>query len=260
MKKVVTIAGTDPTGGAGIQADLKTFTAHKIYGMSILTALVAQNTMGVRDIIKVAPTFIEEQFDCVFEDIIPDAVKIGMVSECDSIAVIVEKLKQYKAKRIVVDPVMVSTSGSCLLASGALQMMKEQLIPIADIITPNIREAEVLIQGEIKNKEDMILAAKKIAIFYKGYILIKGGHLEHCADDVLYKNNECIWYHSVKIDNLNTHGTGCTLSSAIASNLAQGIDMKTSVKNAKDYVAGAIRANLNIGKGRGPLNHCWNLT
>lgn len=259
MRKVLTIAGTDPTGGAGAQADLKTFTAHKVYGMSIITALVAQNTMGVQDIMNVTTKFLSEQFDCVFEDIQPDAIKIGMVSEPELIEVIVEKLKQYKGKHIVVDPVMVSTSGSRLLADEALQILKEQLIPMADIITPNIREAEVLIGEEIKNKDDMVQAAKKIASFYKGYILIKGGHFEDCADDLLYKDEECTWFTSEKINNPNTHGTGCTLSSAIASNLAMGFDMKTSVENGKAYISGAIRANLNLGKGSGPLNHCWNI-
>lgn len=259
MKTVLTIAGTDPTGGAGAQADLKTFTAHSVYGMSIITALVAQNTMGVRDIMKVTPDFLKEQFDCVFEDIMPDAVKIGMVSEPDVISVVVEKLKQFEARQIVMDPVMVSTSGSRLLVEEAVLMMKEQLLPMADMITPNMKEAEVLVDGEIKNKEDMMLAAKKIATFYNGYILLKGGHLQCCADDLLYKDNICTWYHAPKIDNPNTHGTGCTLSSAIAANLAKGINMKTSVKNAKNYVNGAIKANLNIGKGRGPLNHCWDL-
>lgn len=259
MRRVLTIAGTDPTGGAGAQADLKTFTAHKVFGMSIITALVAQNTMGVRDIMNVSPTFLEEQFDCVFEDITPDAIKIGMVSEPELIEVIIEKLKQYKGKQIVVDPVMVSTSGSRLLADEALHILKDQLIPLADIITPNIREAEVLVDEEIKSKDDMIKAAKKIALFYKGYILIKGGHFEDCADDLLYKDDECIWFTAEKINNPNTHGTGCTLSSAIASNLAIGYDIKTSVEKGKAYISGAIQANLDLGKGSGPLNHCWNL-
>lgn len=259
MKKVVTIAGTDPTGGAGAQADLKTFMAHKVYGMSIITALVAQNTMGVRDIMNVTPTFLEEQFACVFEDIYPDAIKIGMVSEQELIETIVKQLKFYKGKNIVLDPVMVSTSGSRLIADNALQILKEELIPLASIITPNIPEAEVLCGKSIHSTEDMIEAAERIAEYYPGYILIKGGHFQNRADDLLYRNHSWDWLPCEKIDNPNTHGTGCTLSSAIASNLALGHDMKTSVALAKEYISGAIRANLNLGKGSGPLNHCWNM-
>lgn len=259
MKKVVTIAGTDPSGGAGVQADLKTFMAHKVYGMSIITALVAQNTMGVRDIMNVTPAFLKEQFACVFEDIYPNAIKIGMVSEPDLIETIVEQLTFYKARNIVVDPVMVTTSGSRLIAENALQLLKDKLIPLADIITPNIPEAEVLCGHNIYTRDDMIQAAKTIASTYHGYILIKGGHLSDCADDLLYHVNTYEWLSHEKIDNPNTHGTGCTLSSAIASNLALGHDMKTSVVLAKEYISGAIRANLNLGKGRGPLDHSWNI-
>ncbi|MEG0329697.1 MAG: bifunctional hydroxymethylpyrimidine kinase/phosphomethylpyrimidine kinase [Longicatena sp.] len=259
MKTVLTIAGTDPSGGAGAQADLKTFMAHKVYGMSIISALVAQNTTGVRDIMNVDPGFLEEQFDCVFEDIFPDAIKIGMVSEPQLIAVIVKKLKQYQPKNIVVDPVMVSTSGSRLLADSALTALKEELIPMASIITPNLPEAEVLCNMKITSKEDMLKAAKLIALTYDGYILIKGGHFEKRADDLLYFQECATWLTSEKINNPNTHGTGCTLSSAIASNLACGYDMVTSVKKAKEYISGALRSNLDLGKGSGPLNHCWNM-
>lgn len=259
MQKVVTIAGTDPSGGAGAQADLKTFMAHKVYGMSIITALVAQNTCGVRAISDVSQKFLEEQFDCVFEDIYPDAVKIGMVSQPELIHSIVKKLKQYQAKKIVVDPVMVSTSGSKLLADEALQALKDELLPLAAIITPNIPEAQELSGLRIHGKEDMIQAAKTIAQWYGGCILIKGGHFEDCADDLLYEHGEIEWLACEHIDNPNTHGTGCTLSSAIAANLALGYDLKQSVKNAKAYISGAIRDGLNLGKGRGPLNHCWNL-
>lgn len=259
MYTVLTIAGTDPSGGAGAQADLKTFCAHKVYGMSIITALVAQNTMGVRDIMNVTPAFLKAQFDCVFEDIRPDAIKIGMVSEPNVIAVIVEKLNQCQAKQIVVDPVMVSTSGSKLLSDQALRALKEDLIPLADIITPNIPEAQVLVGHPISSKEDMLKAAKEIAIWYDGYILIKGGHFEERADDLLYYHEEVHWLTCEHINNPNTHGTGCTLSSAIASNLAMGADMLCAVKDAKAYITGALLDNLNLGKGSGPLNHCWNL-
>lgn len=259
MKKVLTIAGTDPTGGAGAQADLKTFMAHKVYGMSIITALVAQNTMGVRDIMNVTPTFLEEQFQCVFEDIYPDAIKIGMVSETEIIHKIVEQLKKYQAKNIVVDPVMVSTSGSRLLNDQALTALKEELIPLADIITPNIPEAEVLTGYTIHNQEDMIKAAQYIREWYAGDILIKGGHFQDCADDLLYHGKEIIWLKCEHIDNPNTHGTGCTLSSAIASNLALSYDMVSSVQKAKAYISGALKDGLDLGQGSGPLNHCWNL-
>lgn len=259
MFKVVTIAGTDPTGGAGAQADLKTFLAHKVYGMSIITALVAQNTCGVRDILNVPIPFLEEQFDCVFEDIFPDAVKIGMVSEPAIIRCIVSKLKQYQPNHIVIDPVMISTSGHHLLSDDALQLLQEELLPLADIMTPNIAEAEVLAGMHIETKADMLLAAQTIAKRFSGYILVKGGHLSDCADDLLYHHEEQLWIPGEKIKNPNTHGTGCTLSSAIASNLAKGHSIQESVVLAKEYITGALRAGLDLGKGSGPLDHSWRL-
>ncbi len=259
MKTVLTIAGSDCSGGAGIQADIKTITAHKLYAMSIITALTAQNTTGVRAVANVTPVFIGQQFDAVFEDIIPDAIKIGMVSSEEAILIIAEKLLQYNAKNIVLDPVMVATSGSKLLDDNALSALTSKLMPLADIITPNLAEAECLCGFAIQNKEDMIRAAKAIAGFFPGAILIKGGHLADDADDLLFHEQNVHWFSGERIDNPNTHGTGCTLSSAIASNLALGYNIVHSIENAKAYITGALRAGLNLGQGSGPLNHCYNL-
>lgn len=259
MKKVLTIAGSDCSGGAGIQADIKTITAHKMYAMSAITALTAQNTTGVYGILESTPEFVGKQLDCIFEDIRPDAVKIGMVSNIDIIEVIAEKLRQYEAVNIVVDPVMVSTSGSKLLSDDAIDTLKTQLFSIATVITPNIPEAEVLTGFSIKSKEDMQKAAEKISKVACGGVLVKGGHLEDCADDLLYTRESTYWFEAPKIKNPNTHGTGCTLSSAIACNLAMGLNIVESIKNAKDYINGALKAGLELGKGRGPLNHCYNL-
>lgn len=257
MKKVLTIAGSDCSGGAGIQADLKTMAAHGVYGMSAITALTAQNTTGVYGILEADGDFVANQLDCVFTDIFPDAVKIGMVSNSDIIRVIVDKLKQYNAKNIVVDTVMVSTSGSKLLSDEAIDTVKNVLIPAADLITLNIPEAEVLSGIKIKNGDDMIKAAEIISCFYDGAILVKGGHLVNTANDLLFTNGKGVWFESERVDNDNTHGTGCTLSSAIACNLAMGFSFEKSVENAKEYITGALKANLNLGKGSGPLNHMW---
>lgn len=259
MKKVLTIAGSDSSGGAGIQADLKTMTSHKIYGMSVITALTAQNTTGVFGVYESTPQFVSQQLDAVFNDIIPDAVKIGMVSNREIISVIADKLTEYKAKNIVLDPVMVATSGSKLFKDDAVEMLIKRLVPIADVITPNIHEAEVLSGFEIYTKKDMLNAAIKISEIYTGGILIKGGHLSESSDDLLYLNGAFTWYEQAKINNPNTHGTGCTLSSAIACNLAEGFNMKQSIENAKNYITGALKVNFDLGKGSGPLNHCWNL-
>ncbi len=259
MKKVLAIAGTDCTGGAGIQADIKTITVHKMYAMSVITAVVAQNTTGVYDIEEITPKSIEKQIECVFEDIRPDAVKIGMVSSSKIIEVIAYMLKKYNANNIVVDPVMVSTSGNKLLCDEAMDALKEKLIPIGDIITPNIPEAQELCGFSIKSEEEMIKAAINISKNIKGAVLIKGGHFNDRADDLLYKNNEPIWYRAERINTQNTHGTGCTLSSAIACGLAQNGDIELSVKNAKEYVRGAMLTGLNLGKGRGPLEHTYKI-
>lgn len=259
MHKSLTIAGSDSSGGAGIQADLKTMTALGIYGMSAITALTAQNTTGVQSIFEVAPKFLEDELDSIFTDIFPDSVKIGMVSNADLIRVISKKLREHNAKNIVVDPVMVSTSGSKLMADGAKDTLLSELFKVADIITPNIPEAEALTGQSIKSKDDMVEAAKKIGEFFEGYILLKGGHSADDADDLLYKNSEKIWIKGERIENPNTHGTGCTLSSAIASYLAMGHEVPESVRLAKEFITGAISAKLDLGKGRGPLNHMWKI-
>lgn len=257
MKKVLTIAGSDCSGGAGIQADLKTMTAHKVYGMSVITALTAQNTTGVYGVLDAGADFVGQQLDCVFKDIYPDAIKIGMVSNIETIEMIAEKLKAYKAVNIVIDPVMVSTSGCALMSPDAMGTLIEKLLPLGDVITPNIPEAEKLCGFEIKSGEDMIKAAEKIGKHLDGSVLIKGGHLTETADDLLWHRGEIRWYKSERVDNPNTHGTGCTLSSAIASNLALGYCVEESVGNAKAYITGALKANLNLGSGSGPLNHCF---
>lgn len=259
MKKVLTIAGSDCSGGAGIQADIKTITAHKMYAMSAITALTAQNTTGVYGVLEISPDFVANQLDCIFNDIYPDAIKIGMVSNADIIDVIAQKLTQYCAKNIVVDPVMVSTSGSKLITDGAIEKLVNRLIPIASVITPNVPEAEALCGFEIDSEKTMLDAAQRISQMLDGGVLIKGGHLTSSADDLLYHNNKAFWFKGEKIDNPNTHGTGCTLSSAIACNLALGLSMEESIKNAKMYITGALKAGLNLGKGSGPLNHCFNL-
>jgi len=257
IKKILTIAGSDCSGGAGIQADIKTITAHKMYAMSAITALTAQNTTGVYGIEEVTPEFVGQQIDCIFNDICPDAVKIGMVSSTKIIEVIVAKLIQYKPKNIVIDPVMVSTSGSKLLCDDAMNTLITKLIPLATVITPNIPEAEVLCGFSIKNENDMIKAAKEISKILKGAVLVKGGHLVSDAVDLLYENGNIHWFRTKRVENPNTHGTGCTLSSAIACNLAEGKSLTISIEDAKAYLTGALQAGLNLGQGSGPLEHTY---
>lgn len=260
MKTVLTIAGSDSSGGAGIQADLKTMTVHGVYGMSAITALTAQNTMGVSDIMEVSPEFLKEQIDAVFTDIRPDAVKIGMVSSPELAEVICERLSFYGAENIVIDPVMISTSGTKLSKKSVSELLIKNLSSIATIITPNIPEAEAISKTEINTEADMITAAENIASGSGFSVLIKGGHRSTDSNDLLYKNGHLIWVQGKHIDNPNTHGSGCTLSSAIASNLAKGMDIETAVKKAKEYITKAISLNMNLGKGAGPLNHMINLT
>ena len=255
MKTALTIAGSDTIGGAGIQADIKTMTVNGVYAMSVITALTAQNTLGVTGIMEVTPEFLALELDAVFNDIFPDAVKIGMVSSEKLIEVIADKLKQYKAKNIVVDPVMVATSGSKLIKSSAVNSLCLNLLPLATLVTPNIPEAEVLSGITVKTEKDMLTAAEIIYKKYKCNVLCKGGHLTDSANDLLYSGNDCIWFKGKKINNPNTHGTGCTLSSAVASNLAKGLDLKTSIQCAKEYLTASLNAMLSLGKGNGPLQH-----
>ena len=256
---VLTIAGSDCSGGAGIQADIKTMTMHGVYAMSAITALTAQNTTGVQGIFEVTPEFLEQELDSVFQDIFPDAVKIGMVSSAALITSIAKKLREYGARHIVADPVMVATSGSKLLSDGAVQTLVSELLPLAEVITPNIPEGEVLSGMEIRSEEDMITAAEKISRECGCAVLMKGGHNLNDANDLLYRDGAFQWFRGRRIDNPNTHGTGCTLSSAIASNLAKGMDLDSAVKQAKDYISGALAAQLDLGKGRGPMDHGFDL-
>ena len=255
MKSVLSIAGSDSSGGAGIQADIKTITMNGVYAMSVVTSLTAQNTLGVRAILDSTPEFLKEQLDAVFEDIFPDSVKIGMVSSSDLVEVIADRLKFYNAKNIVVDPVMVATSGSALIKSDAIKTLVEKLLPIAMLVTPNIPEAEILSDIKINTKEDMIKAAKIIEKNYGCYVLLKGGHCINDANDLLCENGRVLWFDGKRIDNPNTHGTGCTLSSAIASNLAKGLSLEESVKKSKNYISEALAQGLDLGNGSGPIMH-----
>lgn len=259
MKTALTIAGSDSCGGAGIQADIKTMTMNGVYAMSAVTALTAQNTTGVRAILNSTPEILKAQIDAVFEDIYPDAVKIGMVSSVKLIKVIAERLRFFGAKNIVVDPVMVATSGSSLIGDGAVDALKNELLPLARVITPNIPEAEVLSGIKILTSDDMIKAAEIISDEFGCAVLCKGGHSLNDANDLLFENGDYKWFKGRRIDNPNTHGTGCTLSSAIASYLAKGFDLSTSIIKAKKYITGALLDMLDLGKGSGPINHFFNL-
>lgn len=259
MKTALTIAGSDCSGGAGIQADIKTMTALGVYAMSAITSLTAQNTCGVADICEPSADFLAKQLDCIFTDIYPDAVKTGMFSSAAAVETAAQKLKEYGARNIVVDPVMVATSGANLSCGGAVEAMKKYLFPLATVITPNISEAEVLSGIKIACADDMQKAAEIIGKGYGCSVLCKGGHLEDCADDYLWQMGGGAWFKGEKIENSNTHGTGCTLSSATAAYLAKGETLGTAVKKAKEYLAGAIGAMLDLGKGSGPLNHAYNI-
>lgn len=259
-KTALTVAGSDCSGGAGIQADLKTMTVNGVYAMSVVTALTAQNTTGVRAIMEVAPQFLKAQLDAVFEDIRPDAVKIGMVSSQALIEAISERLAFYKAENIVVDPVMVATSGARLMQEDALDALCRRVFPLARVITPNIPEAEILSEMRIAGREDMQRSACRIAEKFRCAVLLKGGHGVSDANDLLYDEDGMTWFEGKRVDNPNTHGTGCTLSSAIAANLAKGKTLLESVGLAKAYITGALSAMLNLGKGSGPMDHAFMLS
>ena len=259
MKTALTIAGSDSSGGAGIQADIETMTANGVYAMSAITALTAQNTTGVYGIMEVTPEFLANQLDCIFTDIRPDAVKTGMVSSSALIEVIAQKLTQYKAENLVIDPVMVATSGAKLISDEAIETLKGKLLGLATLITPNIPEAQVLSGMDIRTAEDMERAAKAIYEAYGCAVLCKGGHQLNDANDLLYSKEGARWYQGRRIANPNTHGTGCTLSSAIASNLAKGCSLDEAVERAKAYISGALAAMLDLGKGSGPMNHMFDL-
>ena len=257
LKTALSIAGSDCSGGAGIQADIKTMTMNGVYAMSAITAMTAQNTTGVRAIQESTPDFLKQQIDAVFEDIYPDAVKIGMAASSELIRVIAERLRYYVAKNVVVDPVMIASAGSSLMKQNAVQTLITELLPISTLVTPNIPEAQVLSGMSIQNKEDMIAAAKQIGDSYHCAVLLKGGHSINDANDLLYADGEFHWFEGKRINNPNTHGTGCTLSSAIASNLAKGFTLTESIQRAKDYISGALAAMLDLGEGSGPMNHAF---
>ncbi|WP_331775068.1 bifunctional hydroxymethylpyrimidine kinase/phosphomethylpyrimidine kinase [Sulfurospirillum sp. 1612] len=258
MKHCLTIAGSDSSGGAGIQADLKTFSAHGTFGMSVITAVTAQNTQGVFDVQDISPSTIAKQIEAIFDDIRVDGLKIGMVSRPETIEVIATTLQKYSLPPLVVDPVMISKSGFDLLQSDAKKALIELLVPMATIITPNILEAEVMLNHKIKTLEDMMDAAKELHAFGSSYVLIKGGHHIEDATDVLFDGSHVFCLTKERIDTINTHGTGCTLSSAIAANLAQGMNVRDAVDAAKKYITEAIKQGFAIGQGVGPVHHFYN--
>lgn len=259
MKNVLTIAGSDTCGGAGIQADLKTFSAQGTYGMSVVTAVTVQNTQGVFGCQDISPDIIRGQIDAIFTDIHVSAVKIGMVSQIETIHAIADKLEQYRPQNIVVDPVMISKSGFDLMQPEAKETLIQRLLPLAYVVTPNLPEAEVITGLEIKDLPSMETAARAICAMGAKHVLIKGGHLENDATDLLFDGKKAISFHSGRIATKNTHGTGCTLSSCIAANLAKGSSVEEAVRIAKAYITTAIAHALEIGKGVGPTNHFYEL-
>ena len=259
MKKAFTIAGSDCSGGAGIQADLKTFSANGIFGMSVIVSVVAENTSRVISVEDISPEMIKNQIDAVFEDIEVDAVKVGMLSSEICMKTVAEKLRQYKPKYTVIDPVMVAKGGHALMKPEALEALKTEVIPLAYVLTPNIPEAETITEMSIESQEDVQEAAKKIYSLGAKNVLIKGGHLSGDAIDLLYDGKSFYTFTTERINTKNTHGTGCTFSSAIAANLANGLTLNKAVEKAKTYITTAIEHSLSIGKGHGPTNHFYEL-
>ncbi|MGO4936532.1 bifunctional hydroxymethylpyrimidine kinase/phosphomethylpyrimidine kinase [Fundicoccus sp. Sow4_H7] len=260
MKTALTIAGSDSSGGAGIQADLKTFLANDVYGMSAITAITAQNTTGVQQAYVLEADLLEAQIRSVFDDIRPDAIKIGMAGNAASIRAMTNVLEEYQAENIVIDPVMVATSGASLFDQDNATTYYHELFPLATVITPNIPEAESIQKIQIKTASDMEEAAINMSKRFNTAVLLKGGHLKNQeAIDVLAVGSDIYWFENKRIDNPNTHGTGCTLSSAIAANLAKGYLLTDSIDKAKKYLTAAIEAQLDLGRGSGPLDHGYGL-
>lgn len=260
MKTVLSIAGSDCSGGAGIQADLKTIEAFGMYGMSVITAVVAENTYQVKDIAEVPVNNLAAQCDCVFQDIFPNAVKIGMTGSASVINLIADKLSFYKPSNVVFDPVMAATAGKKLFQTNALDVLKEKLLPHVDVLTPNLNEAEVLSGIKISDRDSIKSAAYRISEFFKGILLIKGGHLDELGEknicaDLIYCGGKFEWIESRRINNPNTHGTGCTLSTAIACGLASGLEPIQAIKQAKKYLCNTLLFGLKLGHGNGPLYH-----
>lgn len=259
MKAVLSIAGSDSIGGAGIQADIKTLTMNGVYAMTVITALTAQNTLEVRGIEEVDPDFLRAQLDAVFEDIKPHAIKIGMLSSSKVIDVVSERLNHYRAENIVVDPVMMSSTGRAFLDESAIRRLKDKIFTMAKLITPNMPEATKLSGIGVTDDESMIRAARLISKKYNVAVLVKGGHSSGSSDDLLFDGKQLRWYRAERIDNPNTHGTGCTLSSAIAANLAKGFDINEAVERAKRFLTLSLSAMLDLGRGSGPLKHNFDL-
>ncbi len=259
MKKVISIAGSDCSGGAGIQADLKTFAAHGVYGTSVIVSVVAENTSRVIGVHDISPEIIEKQIDAIFEDIGTDAVKVGMLSQSVCMKAVARKLREYRPRNVVIDPVMVAKNGCPLMQPNSMDTLICEILPLADLLTPNIPEAEKIAGMAISSIADMERAAKQIAGLGAKNVLVKGGHAVGDALDILFDGVKFYRFSAERIDTKNTHGTGCTYSSAIASNLALGFDLEEAVKRAKNYVTAAIRHSLPIGKGCGPTNHFYDL-
>lgn len=257
MKTALTIAGSDSGGGAGIQADIKTFSAHGVFGMSVITSVTAQNTVEVRSVQHIENDIIRDQIAAVLEDIGADAVKIGMLGSAKIVGLVAEMLTEYPPEYVIVDPVMISKSGHRLLEDDAAFELKNKLIPIATLVTPNIPEAEVLSDFTIQSKQDLYKACEAIHQLGAQAVFLKGGHLAGNPDDLFYDGKTFTWFKSERIQTSNTHGTGCTLSAAIAANLALGQNLLQAIGNAKEYITGAIQNSLSIGNGHGPLNHFY---